>query len=147
MSNIVNVDKLRKAIMKKQETINKHSKKLKTAPKYIFAGWDEKSGTYPEQEGKPVWYIAEIHERGLGDHERKDMTKNTEEEHGESWQLLYAKLVNRYLKRGRIPDYFKIAEKVGERMKYDLENYVRRIDLVDTHRLVNSVIIRYRRRQ
>lgn len=146
MGNVVNVRKIQKAIKRKQETINKLSNKLKTAPKYIFAGWDTKSGTYPEQDRKPVSYIAEIHDKGLGYQTRKDMVARTTNEYGESWQKLYIRLVNKYIKKGKNPDLFKVSEKVGERMRDDLRNYIYIIDLVDTERLANSIIVRYRRR-
>lgn len=140
------VDKIKEAIRKKQSTIDKNSRKMKTAPKSISIGWDQSSGTYPEQDGKPVWYIAKIHDEGLGPHSEKKMIETTIFLNRTKWAKLYSKLQGQALKKNKIPDYYQIAETIGETMKQDLEDYVYQIDLVETERLANSIITRYHRR-
>ncbi len=140
------VTKLRKTIRKKQSTINKNSRKLKSAPKKIVVGWDSKSGSYPEQGKKPVWYIAKIHEYGTEHHPAKHMVGNTIFAHEKEWAKAYRRILNRKIKMGVVPNYFTIAEELGRRMRDDLKDYVYKIDLVDTSRLANSIIIRYKRR-
>lgn len=146
MAQMFDIRKVKKAIRKKQATINRNSKKLKSAPKTIVVGWDGKSGTYPEQEKKPVAYIALIHEKGLGHQSEKGMVKNTTFLHSGEWLALYKKLVKQGFKNGKSPNYYTIAEKVGRQMRDDLRRYTYAIGLVDTQRLAHSIIIRYKRR-
>lgn len=142
----LDVEKLKKRIDKKQDTINRRSQKLKNAPKVIKVGWFKESGNYPEQGKKPVEYIARIHEEGLGNHTDKHMVSNTIFEHKSEWASLYKKLVRKGSRFGRTPDYYKISEQIGVQMKKDLRNYVFGIDLVDTTRLANSILVKYSRR-
>jgi hypothetical protein len=146
MGQMFDIVKLRKAIRKKQATINRNSKKLKSAPKTVVVGWDKSSGSYPEQDGKPVSYIALIHEEGLGHHSEKGMVKNTTHIHGQEWIALYKELVKKGFKNGKSPNYFVIQEKVGRQMRDDLRRFTYEIGLVDTQRLANSIIVRYKRR-
>jgi len=146
MAQMFDIKKVTEAIKRKQATINKQSKKLKTAPKYITVGWDSKSGTYPEQGKKPVEYIALIHEKGLGNHTEKGMAKNTTFLYQDEWNKLAKKLIKKGMKFGKTPDYYIIAEKIGERIKDNLREYTYMIGLVDTERLANSIIIKYKRR-
>lgn len=139
------IEKAIRAIRRKQNTINKASRAMKRAPKYIFAGWTDKSGSYPEQGGKPVKYIACIHEKGLGPHTEKGMVANTTYLHSKEWQKLYARLVRRGSKKGKIPNYYEIFEKVGEQMKQDLRMYTISLGLVETTRLINTIVVNYRR--
>lgn len=140
------VEKLIAGIKKKQETINRNSRKMKTAPKSITIGWTKASGKYPEQNGKPVSYIATIHEYGLGNQTEKAMVSNTIFLHKKEWASLYRKLLAKELRRKAVADYYMIAEKIGEQMKLDLKNYIREIDLIETSRLMNSIIVTYSRR-
>lgn len=140
------VKKLTKTIRKKQATINKNSKKLKSAPKTVIAGWDKSSGAYPEQDKKPVELIALIHEKGLGNHTEKGMVKNTTFKHSKEWVQLYKNLVAKGFKNGKTPNYYTIQEKIGRQIKDDLRSFTYEIGLVDTQRLANSIIIRYKRR-
>jgi hypothetical protein len=140
------VNGLVKGIRKKQATINRNSKKLKSAPKYITVGWDASSGKYPERPEISVSYVAYLHEHGTKDFPAKNMIETTVFLHEDQWVKLYRKLAKKSLSKGQVPDYYTIAETVGEQMKRDLENYIYAIDLVDTQRLANSVIVRYSRR-
>lgn len=146
MGQMFDVTKLKKSIRRKQATINRNSKKLKNAPKTIVVGWDDKSGTYPEQGKKPVKYIAAIHEYGLGNHSEKAMVRNTIFLHEHEWVRMYRSLVKQKMKRGKTPNHYVIAERVGRKMRDDLRDYLYAIDLVDTSRLAHSIIIRYKRR-
>lgn len=146
MGRMFDVRKLQKAIKKKQDTINRNSRKLKNAPKRIIVGWDEKSGTYPEQDKKPVAYIAKIHEWGLGNHTEKAMVRTTVFKHEKEWVELFQKLIIEGSRKGKSPNYYTIAERVGRQMRNDLRSYLYEIDLVDTSRLARSIIIRYKRR-
>ena len=145
MRDGIDVSKLVARIKKKQKTIDKNSKNLKRAPKYIFAGWGPESGSYPEQKGKPVEEIAEIHEWGLGAHSEKAMVRKTELEHSEKWEDLYMYLVTKAIKAGRNPNYYTIATKVGNQMRIDLRKHLFDINLIDTTRLANTIITKYRR--
>ena len=140
------ISKLKKAIEKKQATINRNSKKLKTAPKTISIGWFKQSGVYPEQGKRAVNYVAKIHEHGLGNHTEKGMIKNTVHLYRKEWVKEYRKLARKEINKGKTPDYYSISEKVGLMMKEDLRNYVYRIGLVDTSRLANSILVKYKRR-
>lgn len=144
--NLWDVKRIQEKIKKKQETIERNSKKMKTAPTKVEVGWDESSGTYPEQGGKPVSYIAEIHEYGLGPHSEKSMLSSTEFLHSDEWAEKYKSLVMKSIDKDRIPNYDKIFRTIGNQIKKDLRDRVYEIDLVETHRLANSIIVRYKRR-
>lgn len=142
----IDISKAIRAINKKQATINRASRKLKNSPKYIRVGWDSKSGKYPEQDGTPVEYVAHIHDKGLGPHEAKHMLDNTKFLHAKEWAKLYKKLARKAMRKTNSTDFYDVSEIIGERMKEDLKNYVYDINLVDTTRLANSIIVRYSRR-
>ena len=145
MKKPIDVKKLKRAVARKQATIDRNSKALKKAPKKVLVGWDSSSGTYPEQDGKPVAYIAKIHEFGLGNHTEKAMSRITVEDNQKEWIKMYAKLVKQQSRRGKTPNYYDIGEQIGRQIKEDLEDYLYAIDLIDTTRLANSIIVKYRR--
>jgi len=146
MAQMFDIKKVTEAIKRKQATIDRNSKKMKTAPKYIYVGWDKSSGTYPEQGGKPVEEVALIHEFGTEHHTAKGMVSNTVFFCEDEWIKRATKLIKKGFKWGRAPDYYDIAEKLGRQIKSDLRDYTYSIGLVDTERLANSVIVKYRRR-
>lgn len=145
MKKMIDVGKLHRAIARKQATIDRNSRAMRRAPKFVVVGWDSHSGTYPEQDGKPVSYIAQIHEYGLGNNTEKAMVRNTEYEHSKEWAQLFMKLVKKQSRGRKTPDYFDIFEQIGKRVKRDLRDYLYAIDLIDTTRLAESIIINYRR--
>lgn len=166
--NIFNAEKVIRKIKKKQETINKRSDKMKTNPKSISVGWTDASGDYPEQRKeadqdflknpntsnkskrvyreslkKKVKDVAYAHEYGLGNLDEKGFIRKTIAENQKKWKDLSDKLFNNQAKSGLTDQ--QIFEIVGKQAKEDLRSEIFSIDLVDTHRLVDSIIISYHR--
>lgn len=148
--DLINAPKFQKAMRKKQEKINEISRKMKKAPKSVNIGWDSSSGKYTEQatENKPaptVQEVALIHEWGTSTIPESAMLRTTKAR----VEPMIQELVKRKMKaakRVRKLDFYKLAEDIGELVKRELHDTVFTLDLVDTTRLANSIVIKYRRR-
>lgn len=151
--NIVKAEKIKKQIRKKQETILRNSKKLKSNPAFVTIGWTKESGKYREQADRKkdkkapeVRYVARIHEYGLGNTTEKAFTRLTIEEHGKEWQEYLQESIDHLQASNMEIDPHWLLTRVAERVKIDLQNKIEAIDLVDTSRLKNSIIIKFPRR-
>lgn len=154
--SIVKAEKIKEQIRRKQATIIKNSKKLKSNPAHLVVGWTKESGIYPEQTtsskigGSPVKtevrYVARVHEYGLGNQTEKGFTRLTMEEHGKEWTAYLQESIDHLQKAGMDIDAQWLLERVGERVKKDLQQTLIEIDLIETSRLLNSIIIKFPRR-
>jgi len=146
---LVSVDKIQRNIARKQKTIMKNAAKRKRImPKNLRVGWTKKSGRYTEQKGSPsVQDVVNIHEFGLGDHQsEKSFIRNTIASKQKKWLKYYYKNVHKHVLKVDQAKILSSLAEMGEMIKRDLQISVRRVDLIDTERLINSILIEFKGR-
>lgn len=161
-----NIEAIKRRMAKKQNTINKNAQKRKRIhPKNLFVGWTDKSGRYSEQaktervttnhrDGSTsskmmsikVKEVARIHELGLGNHPEKGMIRITSKANRKRWMKFYKQKVLPALMKGDKSKLWMELSKLGSIIKMDLKTTVLDIDLVDTGRLANSILVEYKGR-
>jgi len=156
--NMMNLKKIQKAMAKKQATIEKRSRALKNAPVSVSVGWDKSSGKYTEQrikEGRVtiqdapmVVEVALTHEYGIGNHTEKAFIRNTIKENKDKWNKQLRTLYRQQPKTlsGKPVNWHTVMSRMGKIIKSDLKAKIIEIDLRDTDRLLESIIIKYHRR-
>lgn len=158
--------KVMKVIARKQETIVRNAKKRKRiSPKNMTVGWTDKSGRYTEQRKSEavttnhkdgtqsitsksilVKDVAKIHEYGLGNQTEKGFMRMTISQHKKKWLMMYRLTVLPWYVRGNRSMMFKALHRLGVTIRNDLKKSVVDIDLVDTGRLRDSILIEYKGR-
>jgi len=145
---------IKKEIKKKQDRMLRNSLKMVSSPMSIEIGWFYESGKYPESEGgQSVSYVAQIHEFGLGPHSPKGFVRITIDSHQKEWYDIFQSRVNIAVKnalkgKGSLNSFDKhfLLLEIGNKIKRDLQDTITEINLIDTTRLKNSIIIKFDRR-
>lgn len=153
--NFMNAQKIIDQIQQRQDKMIRKSLKMVSDPMYIEVGWfDPESGKYPEEEsGAKVVDVARIHEFGLGGFPAKAFVRLTVDENNKEWAYEVQKAVNVAIakaKKGQsdLNSFNKHAllYTIGEQIKQDLRDRIEDIDLIDTSRLLNSILIKFKRK-
>lgn len=165
-NTVVNVDAISRNMKRKQETISKNAKKRKRVmPKNLRVGWTDKSGRYTEQRPTEVvttthkdgtsttnWKaikvkdVARIHEYGLGNQTEKAFIRTTKNNNMKKWLKYYRRYVLPNVKKNDQKKILASLTDLGEIIREDLKNSVYDIGLVDTGRLVESILIEFKGR-
>lgn len=145
--SFIDQQKIQRQIEKKQATIERNSRKMKTPPKKVSVGWFKESGKYIEQPEKPsVAHVANIHNYGFEGQTQKAFIELTIAENYNKWLKFVFSWMEHNLRLGKQPDLNLIAEELGELVKSDLGMTVYDMDLIDTGRLLTSIMVKYKRR-
>lgn len=114
----------------------------------VTIGWTEESGNYVEESRTiAVEYVAQIHNEGLSNGRGGYHTEHRYLEQTLDWmnatQIGYFTEVALLYAMGSDVQAVNLLQEIGKRGKDYLQSLIINYDLIDTQRLLNSVIIKY----
>lgn len=112
-------------------------------PAGIVVGWTEESGNYVEA-GRtyPVWKVAQWHNEGTIYHTEHRYLEETVMWIEDYAQRAFEEAALEHL-AGNTGKAVALIQDIGQKAKAYLESLIYEYDLLDTYRLVNSIIVKY----